>query len=140
MQLLPTSYLFTFGSVYMSMPLSHFVPAYPFPSPCPQVHSLHLRLYSCPALRFIRTRPRNLNLKNSTDDCEGQLGLNTTVIHPLLLVSRSVLYDETEQRQSHLLCMVLHICKTTVTLQLPPSPPPLLLLHPQAEDIHFYMM
>ena len=24
------------------MPLSHFVPAYPSPSPCPQVHSLHL--------------------------------------------------------------------------------------------------
>ena len=29
MQLLPTSYFFTFGSVYRSMPLSHFVPAYP---------------------------------------------------------------------------------------------------------------
>ena len=28
------------------MPLSHFVPAYPSPSPCPQVHSLRLRLYS----------------------------------------------------------------------------------------------
>ena len=40
---------FTFGSVYMSMPLSHFIPVYPFPSPCPQVHSLHLCLYSCPA-------------------------------------------------------------------------------------------
>ena len=39
----------------MSMPLSHFVPAYPSPSPCPQVHSLCLRLYSCPASRFIRT-------------------------------------------------------------------------------------
>ena len=24
------------------MPLSHFVPAYPSPSPCPQVHSLRL--------------------------------------------------------------------------------------------------
>ena len=46
---------FTFGSVYMSMPLTHFVPAYPSPSPCPQVHSLHLHLYSCPAPRFIRT-------------------------------------------------------------------------------------
>ena len=31
------------------MPLSHFVPASPSPSPCPQVHSLCLRLYSCPA-------------------------------------------------------------------------------------------
>ena len=46
---------FTFGSVYMSMPLSHFVPAYLTPSSCSQVHSLHLRLYSCPAPRFIRT-------------------------------------------------------------------------------------
>ena len=27
------------------MPLSHFVPAYPSPSPCPQVHSLRLHLY-----------------------------------------------------------------------------------------------
>ena len=49
----PLTIYFTFGSVYMSMPLSHFVPAYPSPFPCPQVHSLHLRLYSCPAPRFI---------------------------------------------------------------------------------------
>ena len=33
----------------MSMPLSHFFSAYPSPSPCPQVHSLHVCLYSCPA-------------------------------------------------------------------------------------------
>ena len=46
---------FTFGSVYMSMPLSHFIPAYPSPSPCPQVHSLRLCLYSCPAPRFFIT-------------------------------------------------------------------------------------
>ena len=31
------------------MLLSHFIPAYPYPSLCPQVHSLHLHLYSCPA-------------------------------------------------------------------------------------------
>ena len=37
------------------MPLSHFVPAYPSPSPYPQVHSLLLHLYSCPAPRFLRT-------------------------------------------------------------------------------------
>ena len=55
MQLLPTTIYFTFGSVYMSMLLSHFVPAYPPPSPCPQVHFLCLHLYSCPAPRFIRT-------------------------------------------------------------------------------------
>ena len=51
----PLAIYFTFGSVYMSMPLSHFVPAYPTPSPCPQVHSLCLHLYSCPAPRFFRT-------------------------------------------------------------------------------------
>ena len=36
----PPAIYFTFGSVYMSMPLSHFVPAYPSPTLCPQVHSL----------------------------------------------------------------------------------------------------
>ena len=41
--------------IYVSMLLSHFVPAYPSPSPCPQVHSLCLCLYSCPTPRFIRT-------------------------------------------------------------------------------------
>ena len=51
----PLAIYFTFGSVYMSMPLSHFVPAYPSPSLCPQVHSLCLCLYSCPAPRFFRT-------------------------------------------------------------------------------------
>ena len=50
----PLAIYFTFGSIYMSMPFSHFVPAYPSPSPCPQVHCLHLCLYSCPAPRFIR--------------------------------------------------------------------------------------
>ena len=39
----------------MSMPLSHFVSAYPSPFRCPQVHSLRLRLYSCPAPRFFMT-------------------------------------------------------------------------------------
>ena len=51
----PLAIYFTFSNVYMSMPLSHFVPGYPSPSLCPQVHSLHLRLYSCPAHRFFRT-------------------------------------------------------------------------------------
>ena len=50
----PLAVYFTFGSVYMSMPLSHFGPAYPSPSPCPQVHSLCLLLYTCPAPRFFR--------------------------------------------------------------------------------------
>ena len=51
----PLAIYFTFHSVYMSMLLSHFVPAYPSPSPCPQVHFLHQCLYSCLAPRFIRT-------------------------------------------------------------------------------------
>ena len=51
----PLAIYFTFGSVYMSMSLSHFIPAYPSPSPCLQVHSLRLYLYSCPAPRFFRT-------------------------------------------------------------------------------------
>ena len=51
----PLAISFTFGSVYMSMPLSHFIPAYPSPSPCPQVHSLRLHLDSCPAPRFSMT-------------------------------------------------------------------------------------
>ena len=51
----PLAIQFTFSSVYMSMLFSHFTPAYPSPSPCPQVYSLHLCLYFCPAPRFIRT-------------------------------------------------------------------------------------
>ena len=51
----PLAIYFTFGSVYMSVQLSHFVPAYPSPSLCPQVHSLCLHLYSCPAPKFFRT-------------------------------------------------------------------------------------
>ena len=51
----PLAIDFTFGSVYMSMPFSHFVPPYPSHSLCPQVHSPHLCLYSCPAPRFFRT-------------------------------------------------------------------------------------
>ena len=52
----PLAIYFTFGSVYMSMPLSHFVPAYPCPSPYPQVHSLvGLCLYSCLAPRSFVT-------------------------------------------------------------------------------------
>ena len=54
LRLLPTSY-FTFGSpIYVHATLS-LCPTFPFPSPCPQVHSLHLRLYSCSAPRLFRT-------------------------------------------------------------------------------------
>ena len=52
----PLASYFTFSSIYKSMSLSHFVPAYPSPSPCPQVHSLvGLHLYSRPAPRFFMT-------------------------------------------------------------------------------------
>ena len=52
---LPLAIYFTFGSVYISTPLSHFIPAYPSPSLCPKVHSLRLHLYSCLDPRFCRT-------------------------------------------------------------------------------------
>ena len=52
----PLAIYFTFGSVYMSMSLSHFFQAYPSPSPYPQVHSLvGLCLYSHLAPRFFMT-------------------------------------------------------------------------------------
>ena len=51
----PLAIYFTFDSVYMSMPLSHLIPAYPSPSPFPQLHFLCLHLYSCPVPRFFRT-------------------------------------------------------------------------------------
>ena len=52
----PLAIGFIFGSVYMSMPLSYFVPVYLSPSLCPQVHSIvRVRLYSCPAPRFFMT-------------------------------------------------------------------------------------
>ena len=50
----PIAIYFTFGGVFMSMPCSHFVPAYPSHSPCLQVYSLCLCLQSCPAPRFFR--------------------------------------------------------------------------------------
>ena len=82
----PLAIGFTFGSVYMSMPLSHFVPASPSPSPCPQVHSLRLCLCSCPAHRFFRTSFFFLDSIYMCDHC----CLNTAVgaceiIYPLSL-------------------------------------------------------
>ena len=52
----PLAIYFTFGSVCMSMPLSHFVTAYPSPSPYPQVHALvGLCLYSRLTPRYFMT-------------------------------------------------------------------------------------
>ena len=42
------------GSVFTSMPLSQFIP-HSSSGSVSHVHSLHLRLYSCPANRFIST-------------------------------------------------------------------------------------
>ena len=50
----PLAIHFIFGNVYMSVLLSHFIPASPSPL-CPQARSLRLRLYSCLATRFIST-------------------------------------------------------------------------------------
>ena len=38
----PLAIYFMFDSVYMTIPLSHFVPAYSSLSPCPQVNSQHI--------------------------------------------------------------------------------------------------
>ena len=50
----PLAIYFTFGRVYMLMLLS-LLPSFPIHPTCPQVHSLCLRLYSCPVTRFINT-------------------------------------------------------------------------------------
>ena len=47
----PLGSYFTHGSIYMSVPISQFIP--PTPAPYPHICSLHLRLYSCPVSRFI---------------------------------------------------------------------------------------
>ena len=54
MRYFPLAIYFTFGSVKESMLLFHFIPVYTSPSPCPQVHSLHMCLNSCPDPGFIR--------------------------------------------------------------------------------------
>ena len=52
----PLAIYFTFGSVHMSVTLSHPVTSHPSPSPYPQVHSLvGLCLYSHLAPRFFMT-------------------------------------------------------------------------------------
>ena len=81
--MLPTSY-FTFGSVYMSVPLSQFVPAYTPPSLCPQVHSLHLCLYFCPVPRFFRTIFFFFFVHSSVD---GHLGC----FHVLAILNRAAM-------------------------------------------------
>ena len=50
----PLAIYFTHGSVFMSNLISQFIPSSPSPL-CPHIHSLHLRLYSCPENRFICT-------------------------------------------------------------------------------------
>ena len=50
----PLATYFAHGIVYMSVLLSHFIPASPSSHcPCPQVCSLRLHIYSCPTNRFI---------------------------------------------------------------------------------------
>ena len=46
----PPAICFIQGSVEMSIPISQFIPLPLIPPPCPQVLSLHLHLYSCPAI------------------------------------------------------------------------------------------
>ena len=54
MLLLPTRQLFYMRlCIYVNATLTS--PQIRLPTPCPQVHSLYLPLYSCPATRFIST-------------------------------------------------------------------------------------
>ena len=56
----PPAIFFTHGSVHMSVLLSQFVSPSRPPTLGPQVSSLYLCLYSCPANRFISTSFRHL--------------------------------------------------------------------------------
>ena len=87
----PLAIYFTFGSVHMSMPLFHFIPDYPSPSPCPQVHSLCLHLYSCPACRFFRT---NFFFLHSIYICQ-----NTVFV--FLFLTNFTLYDSLKVHPPH---------------------------------------
>ena len=78
----PLAIYLIFGNVYMSLLLSHFVAAYPSPSPCPQVHSLCLHLYSCPASRFFR----NIFFLDSIYTCQ-------LTVFVLLFLTYYTLYD-----------------------------------------------
>ena len=87
----PLAICFTFGSVYMSMPLSHFVPAYSSHSLCPQVHSLRLRLYSHPAPRFFKT---TFFLKDSVYMCQH-------MVFVFLFLTYLTLYDRLQFHPPH---------------------------------------
>ena len=91
----PLAIYFTFGSAYMSMPLSHFVPAYPSCSLCPQVHSLvGLRLYSCPAPRFFRTMFFCFCFLDSIYMCQH-------TVFALLFLTSFTLYDRLQVHPPH---------------------------------------
>ena len=70
----PLAIYFTYGSVFMSDLISHFIPPYPSPL-CPHVRSLRLWLYSCPANRFIEMSTCALlialSFSNSTQFSQG---------------------------------------------------------------------
>ena len=88
----PLAIYFTCGSVHTSMLLSPFVPAYPSPlTLCPQVHSLLLHLYSCPAPRFVRTILRILLFRWKVLD---RWGSNVLFLASLPLACSSLSVDE----------------------------------------------
>ena len=59
----PLVFYFSHGSIYVSATLS-IHPAFPFPSLCPQVHSLCLHLYSCAFFPFTFCDSRNYLRQN----------------------------------------------------------------------------
>ena len=85
----PLAIYFTFGSVYIFMPLSHFIPAYPSPSPCPQVHSL--------CLRFIPV----LSLGSSEPFFLDSIYMCQTTVFVFLFLTYFTLYDRLQVHPPH---------------------------------------
>ena len=86
----PLAIYFTFGSVYMSVLLPHFVPACPSPHPpSPQVHSLCLRLYYYPAPRFPSWTQRFLHIDFSSHLLSKHVysfGLNSSIRFSMIIL------------------------------------------------------
>ena len=97
----PLASYFTFGSVCMSMALSHFVPASPSPSLCPQVHSLCLHLYSCPAPRLFRTIFFRLALgilKPGSTNCSQEIGELSEYVCKILWVEDPEFWSKSQRQ------------------------------------------
>ena len=83
------------------MALSHFVPASPSPSLCPQVHSLCLHLYSCPAPRLFRTIFFRLALgilKPGSTNCSQEIGELSEYVCKILWVEDPEFWSKSQRQ------------------------------------------